>query len=187
MAADENESSNGAVPDSPKTDALDRLARELVREGWTAIPIYKGQQPVLHVFDKDVPHLGESVALVAEADTWWYRSSLGENLAPHTKPFQAAEKIARILVPYVTAIQAARTQQRRLAQAPRSGLHPPMRPEHAAIITDLQRRFPDVVCWWGAHTGEWWALLPGGTRWRLASASDPAGLVQIIAEARPRR
>ncbi|WP_344265013.1 hypothetical protein [Actinomadura napierensis] len=108
---------------------------------------------------------------------------MGEDLAPHTKPSQAAEKIARILVPYVTAIQAARTHH----QHPRSGLRPPMRLDHAAIITELQQRFPDVVCWWGAYTGEWWALLPGGTRWRLVSASDPGDLVQIIAEARSRR
>ncbi|MWA04087.1 hypothetical protein F8568_027635 [Actinomadura sp. LD22] len=167
------------------TDALDRLAKELVREGWTVVPIYKGQRPVLHVYDRDVPHLGEGIMLVpgTEAGTWWYRSSMGENLAPHTKPFQAAERIARIHTPYVAAIQAARSRHRQIAQAPKTSFHPPIRPEHATIITDLQRRFPDVVCWWGAYTGEWWALIPGGTRWRLANASDPGDLVQIIATA----
>ncbi|TMR26393.1 hypothetical protein, partial [Actinomadura geliboluensis] len=65
------------------------------------------------MFDPAVPDFGESITLVpgGTPGIWWYRSSAGEDLAPHTKPVHAAEQITRILTPYVAAVLAAKTHR----------------------------------------------------------------------------
>ncbi|TDD40593.1 hypothetical protein E1287_00955 [Actinomadura sp. KC06] len=57
-------------------------------------------------------------------------------------------------------------------------------PSHAATIAGLQERFAGVVCWWGIYTYEWWAIVPGGTQWKIVNAEDPDTLVQQILKAR---
>lgn len=167
---------------------LDRLAQEVIREGWKAVPRYDGPYPLLRVFDPAVPDLGESITLVpgTTSDIWWYRSSAGEDLAPHTKPILAAERITRILIPFVTAALAAQSHQRETAD----GLRPAPRPHpgqpHATTVADLQER-SGVICWYGTHTEEWWALIPGGTQWRIVNAPDPEALIQAVYTSRVRR
>ncbi|MEU8123915.1 hypothetical protein AB0C21_34845 [Spirillospora sp. NPDC049024] len=164
------------------TDHLDRLAREVVREGWEAVPRYEGTRPFLRVFDPAVPGFGESIALVpgAAPDLWCYRSSTGEELGPHTDPAGAAGQVTRILTPFVTAALA-----RRARRPVRSGVAlpappPDPDPSRTRTIADLHARF-GVVCWWGAHTKEWWALIPGAARWRLVNAPASEALAETIA------
>lgn len=178
MGRVEPKNTSSAVPVSSITAHLDRLAEEVVREGWTAVRCYEGPHPLIRVFDASVPHFGESVRLLpgTRSPLWWYRSSTGEDLAPHTKPILAAKRVTRILLPYVTAALAARTHQ----AAPRPRVLAEPGPSHAVTIAELQERFEGVVCWWGAATREWWAIIPGGTRWRIVNAPDPDGLLQII-------
>ncbi|MEU8802884.1 hypothetical protein [Spirillospora sp. NPDC048819] len=52
-------------------------------------------------------------------------------------------------------------------------------------IAELQERFNGVVCWWGISTKEWWALIPGGTQWKIVNAPDPDDLIQAVLKARP--
>ncbi|WP_344892254.1 hypothetical protein [Actinomadura meridiana] len=141
------------------------------------------------MFDRDVPNIGESVTLVhgTTPGLWWYRSSTGEDLAPHTQPVQAAKRVTRILIPYVTAVRAARSHQTQATGERCSP--PPARPDpsHAPTIAELQRRFAGVVCWWGAYTYEWWAIVPGGTQWKIVNAEDPDTLIQRVLNTRKRR
>lgn len=172
-----------AVPATPVTTHLDRLAEEITRKGWKAVPRYEGPQPLLHVVEPSVPEFGESVTLVpgTTCGLWWFRSSTGEDLAPHTKPDLAAARVIRILIPYVTTVLAARSHK----QAPVPAAGPD--PSHGAAIAELQARFDGVVCWWGAYTHEWWAVVPGGTQWQIVNAQDPAALARAIINARNRR
>ncbi|SFQ34465.1 hypothetical protein SAMN04489713_1285 [Actinomadura madurae] len=179
---------NAGAPISCTTVYLDQLAHEIIRQGWKAVPRYDGPHPLLRVFDPAVPDFGESITLVpgTTPDVWWYRSSTGENLAPHTKPARAAERITRILLPFVTAALAARTHQRQTSE---TGLPtPPSAPDpiRARTIAELHARF-GVISWWGTHTKEWWALLPSGTQWRLLNAPTPAALTEAILHARATR
>lgn len=174
---------------SSRNTHLDRFAEEAAREGWQVDRRYDGPQPLVHVFDRDIPELGESVTLVHDpaADVWWFRSSTGENLAPHDKPVRAAKQVTRILIPYVTAIRAARSHQTQTARP--ASLTPPAVPDpsHETTIAGLRERFPGVVCWWGTYTYEWWAIVPGGTQWKIVSAEDPDTLVHQIRKALTRR
>ncbi|TDD86688.1 hypothetical protein E1293_09250 [Actinomadura darangshiensis] len=141
------------------------------------------------MFDPDVPEFGESITLApgATSGIWWYRSSTGEDLAPHTKPIRAAERITRILIPYVTAALAARTRLREASKSPRPTPLADPDPSHAHTIAELRERFEGVVCWWGAYTKEWWAILSGGTQWEIVNAPDPDALIQLILETRAHR
>ncbi|SNS69960.1 hypothetical protein [Actinomadura mexicana] len=163
------------------TGHLDRLAHELIREGWKAVPRYDGPLPLLRVFDPAVPGLGESVTLApgSTSDAWWYRSSTGEDLAPHTSPARAAERITRILTPYVAAALAARA--RRPVRDGTALRIPPPGPDtpHTETIAYLRARF-GVLCWWGTHTKEWWALIPCAAQWRLVNAPASETLAQAI-------
>lgn len=172
-------------PPPPITAHLDRLAAEVVREGWQVVPRYDDPCPLLRVFDADVPHFGESITLVpgSTSGTWWFRSSTGEDLAPSDCPAHAAERITRILSPFVTAALAPRTRQKSAPGPPACPPEPD--PSLSATIAEVRRRFTGVVCWWGAYTGEWWALVPGGTRWRIVNARDPDKLIQAVLSARP--
>ncbi|WP_157610018.1 hypothetical protein [Spirillospora albida] len=128
-----------------------------------------------------MPQFGESIALVPASGTWWFRSSTGEHLAPYDRPVRAAERITRILTPFVTTAIAARSRQGR---AP--GRYPPEpAPSLSVTIAEVRHRLPGVVCWWGASTGEWWALVPDGTRWRIINARDPDHLIQAVLGTRP--
>ncbi|WP_433472144.1 hypothetical protein ACQPZP_25005 [Spirillospora sp. CA-142024] len=133
-----------------------------------------------------MPDFGESVTLIpgTSSNIWWYRSSTGEDLAPHTKPIRAAQRITRILTPFVTAALAARTHQRETSATALPTPPPDSDPSRARTIAELHARF-GVICWWGTHTKEWWALIPGGTRWRLVNAPDPDALARIILADRP--
>jgi hypothetical protein len=179
---------NVDAPASSITVHLDRLAQEVIREGWKAVPRYDGPCPLLRVFDPAVPDFGESISLVpgTTRDTWWYRSSTGEDLAPHTKPALAAERITRILIPYVTAALAAQTHRRQTAgeSLPTPRPHPAQ--PHAKTVADLQER-SGVICWWGTYTKEWWALVSGGTQWKIVNAPDPEALLQAVFKSRVRR
>jgi hypothetical protein len=172
---------NSAAPISSITVHLDRLAQEVIREGWKAVPRYDGPHPLLRVFDPAVPDFGESITLVpgTTRDVWWYRSSTGEDLAPHTKPIRAAERITRILIPFVTAALAARTHQQGTSGTALPTPPPDPDPSRARTIAELHARF-GVISWWGTHTKEWWALIPGGTQWRLVNAPTPDTLTQAI-------
>ncbi|GAA1872901.1 hypothetical protein [Actinomadura bangladeshensis] len=179
---------NVGAPASSITVHLDRLAQEVIREGWKAVPRYEGPCPLLRVFDPAIPDFGESISLVpgTTPDIWWYRSSAGEDLAPHTRPGLAAERITRILLPYVTAVLAAQTHRWQTSDVPISVPRPYTGQPHAKTIAGLQER-TGVICWWGTHTGEWWALVPGGTQWKIVSAPDPEALVQAVFKSRVRR
>jgi hypothetical protein len=179
---------NAGAPTSSISAHFDRLAQEVIREGWKAVPRYEGPCPLLRVFDPDVPDFGESIALVpgTTPDIWWYRSSTGEDLAPHTKPVHAAQRITRILIPYVTAALAAQTHPRTPTDEPRPIPRPHPNQPHAPTIADLQNR-SGVICWYGTATQEWWALIPGGTQWRIINAPDPEALIETIFRARARR
>ncbi|WP_067793597.1 hypothetical protein [Actinomadura formosensis] len=169
---------NAGAPISPVTVHLDRLAQEVIREGWKAVPRYDGPFPLLRVFGPAVPDFGESITSVpgTTPDIWLYRSSTGEDLAPHTEPVRAAERITRILTPYVTAALAAQTHQRGTTGAPRLTPPPDSARPFATEITESQER-SGVLCWWGACTGQWWALIPGGTQQEIINASDPEALL----------
>lgn len=176
-------------PTSFATTHLDRLSAEILREGWQTLRRYDGPHPLLRVFDPEVPHFGESVSLVHEptSRTWWYQSSTGENLAPYDRPGLAAAKITRILTPFVTAVLAARTHQTTAIELTCPDIPSAPDPAHAVTIAKLQERFAGVVCWWGISTKEWWALIPGGTRWQIVNAPTPDDLVQVILKAHPNR
>jgi hypothetical protein len=167
---------------------LDRLAQEVIREGWKAVPRYDAPYPLLRVFDPAAPEFGESVTLVpgTASGIWWYRSSTGEDLAPHTRPALAAERITRILIPYVTAALAAQTHRRETDRRQRPVPRPHPDQPHATTIADLQER-SGVICWWGAYTREWWALIPGGTQWKIVNAPGPEALIEAVFRARGRR
>ncbi|WP_433461721.1 hypothetical protein [Spirillospora sp. CA-128828] len=158
-----------------------------MREGWKAVPRYDGPHPLLRVFDPAVPDFGESITLVPgrTPDIWWYQASTGEDLAPHNKPSRAAERITRILTPYVTAALAARTHQREATDERRPIPRPHPDQPRATTVAELQQR-SGVICWWGTHTEEWWALIPGGTQWKLVNAPDPDALTRAIQNARAR-
>lgn len=82
---------------------LDRLARELRREGWTTARRY-GQTPLtLRVFSESVPCLGESITVVRRRGSAvsWYRSSTGALLAPCSQVEAAAHEITALLTPWV--------------------------------------------------------------------------------------
>jgi hypothetical protein len=82
---------------------LDRLARELRREGWTTARRY-GQTPLtLRVFSASAPCLGESITVVRPrgAVVWWYRSSTGALLAPSSQVKTAAVETTALLTPWV--------------------------------------------------------------------------------------
>lgn len=57
-------------------------------------------------------------------------------------------------------------------------------PSHETTIAGLHERFAGVVCWWGAYTYEWWAIVPGGARWKIVNAEDPDTLGHQILKAR---
>ncbi|MFI0408311.1 hypothetical protein [Actinomadura sp. 3N508] len=139
----------------------------------------------MRVTEASIPEFGESVRLVpgTKSGLWWFRSSTGEDLAPHTRPDVAAARVIRILIPYVTTILAARSHQGPGAGGARPA--PPAQPDRSdgAVIAELQARFDGVVCWWGASTNEWWAVVPGGTRWQIVHAADPPGLARAVIEA----
>lgn len=160
-----------AVP-FPITVHLDRLAEEAACKGWKPVPRYGGPHPLLRVFAPDVPQFGESITLVPglTPDIWCYRSSTGEHLVPHTRPARAAEHITRILLPYVTAVRAARSHQTRASGLPSPA--PPAEPDpsHAPAAAELQQRFASVICRRGPLTCEWWAIVPGEPRWKIVSA-----------------
>ena len=181
----ESKNLNAGVPTSSIAVHLDRLAQEVIHEGWKAVPRYDGPCPLLRVFDPAVPDLGESITLVpgTTPDIWWYRSSTGEDLAPHTRPVRAAERITRILIPYVTAALAAQSHRQERPDTPRPVPRPHPNQPHAATIADLQNR-SGVICWYGTCTQEWWALLPGGTRWQIVNAPDPETLIERIFKGR---
>jgi hypothetical protein len=44
-----------------------------------------------------------------------------------------------------------------------------------------------VICWWGAYTREWWAVIPGGTHWKIVNVPDPEALIEAVFKARGRR
>jgi hypothetical protein len=178
---------NVGAPTSSITPHLDRLAHEVIREGWKAVPRYDGPHPLLRVFDPAVPDFGESITLVpgTTPDIWWFRSSTGEDLAPHTKPVRAAERITRILIPFVTAALAARTHHRGPDGTMLPTPPPDPDPSRARVIAELHARF-GVISWWGTHTREWWALIPGGTQWKLVNGPDPAALTRAILNVRAR-
>ncbi|TYB42512.1 hypothetical protein FXF69_32475 [Actinomadura chibensis] len=177
------------VPASSRKFHLDRFADEAVQEGWQVARRYDGPQPLVHVYDRDIPEFGESITLAPDLapNRWWFRSSTGEDLAPHTKPAQAAKQVTRILIPYVTAVRAARSHQTQTTRRPSSTPPAVPDPTHATAIAGLHERFAGVVCWWGAYTYEWWAIVPGGTRWKIVSAEDPDTLVHLILKARNQR
>ncbi|MFG2248184.1 hypothetical protein [Spirillospora sp. NPDC048823] len=179
----------GSSPTSSVTTHLDRLSTEVIREGWQTLRRYDGPHPLLRVFDPAVPHFGESVSLVHESTsrTWWYQSSTGENLAPYNRPGLAAARITRILIPFVTAVLAARTHRETAIDVTCPDIPSAPDPAQAVTVAKLQERFAGVICWWGLSTKEWWALIPGGTQWQIVNAADPDDLVQAVLEARPER
>ncbi|NDU74521.1 hypothetical protein GWI34_18060 [Actinomadura sp. DSM 109109] len=147
------------------------------------MPRYGGPIPLLRVFDPAVPGFGESVTLAPgpAPRAWRYRSSTGEDLAPHTDPVHAAGRITRILTPYVAAALAARARR-----PVRDGVALPVPPpgpgtSHTETIAYLHARF-GVMCWWGTHTKEWWALIPCAPQWRLVNAPASETLAQAIIE-----
>ncbi|WP_242911413.1 hypothetical protein [Actinomadura terrae] len=167
-----------AFPAAFITGHLDRLAQECVRQGWQVAPQYAETYPLLRIFDPAAPHIGESATLVPGSATgvWKYRSSTGEDLAPHDAPARAAAKITRILTPYITAALAPRTEQ------PQAHDTPP--PDHEpTTISELQERYAGVICWWGISTSEWWALIPRGPQWKIVSAPDTNSLIQAVIKA----
>ncbi|MGI5422181.1 hypothetical protein [Actinomadura luteofluorescens] len=180
---------NVAAPTSSITPHLDRLVEAVVREGWQAVPRYDGPRPLVHVFDRDAPQFGESITLAPGPvpRVWWFRSSTGENLALHTDPSQAARQITRILIPYVTAIRAARSHRAQRAGTPSPTPPAVPDPAHVTTIAELEKRFAGLVCWWGRYTYEWWAIVPGGTQWTIVNAEEPDSLLHEILRARKRR
>ncbi|MFG2017852.1 hypothetical protein [Actinomadura geliboluensis] len=88
----------------------------------------------------------------------------------------------------MAAVLAAKTHRRETTGEQRPLPLPRPHPDQppAKTIADLQDR-SGVICWWGSHTEEWWALVPGGTQWQIVSAPDPESLIETIAIARARR
>ncbi|NKZ05245.1 hypothetical protein [Actinomadura latina] len=86
----------------------------------------------------------------------------------------------------MTAALAAQTHRRDTADHPRPAPRPHPDQPRATTIADLQAR-SSVICWYGARTAEWWALIPGGTQRRIVNAPDPEALIETIFKARARR
>ncbi|GAA2441041.1 hypothetical protein GCM10010191_66430 [Actinomadura vinacea] len=76
---------------------LDRLARELRRQGWATERRYGQNPPVLHVFPKSAPLVGDSISVVREPKLWWFRSSTGAWLGQCTQPWRAADSITMLM------------------------------------------------------------------------------------------
>ena len=76
---------------------LDRLARELRREGWWTVARYNQDPPVLHVVPPDAPKVGDSIMVVKGPVFWWYQSSTGAWLGPCYEPWRAAESVTALM------------------------------------------------------------------------------------------
>lgn len=151
---------------------LMRLDEELHRLGWATSPRYGDALPSLLVYCAQTPHFGETVTVRegARPGEWWYVASGGERLAAYPNAALAAAKVTSTLLPWVNAALG----------------HPPS-PEQPLTIFELRRRLPDVPCWWGNRTREWWAMVGKGDDFRLVHAATVDELAQAIADARRRR
>ncbi|MFC5754986.1 hypothetical protein [Actinomadura rugatobispora] len=76
---------------------LDRLARELRRQGWATERRYGQEPPVLHVFSKNAPVVGDSILVVRGPGLWWFQSSTGAWLGQCTQPWRAADSVTALL------------------------------------------------------------------------------------------
>ena len=50
-----------------------------------------------------------------------------------------------------------------------------------SISVQIEARFPGVRCWWGLHTGHWWAYVPTRRGGRLVEAATGEALMALLA------
>ncbi|MEO3829095.1 hypothetical protein [Actinomadura sp. B10D3] len=62
-----------------------------------------GPRRLLRVYSKCTPTIGESVSVAWGNGTWWYQSSTGLWLTPCRDVELAADKLAILLTPWVSA------------------------------------------------------------------------------------
>ncbi|MGK5555250.1 hypothetical protein ACSNOI_26895 [Actinomadura kijaniata] len=102
------------LPASPVLDAwrarrrLDRLARALRARGWVAEPRYADLPPLLRVYAREVPAIGDSVLAVRHLDGWWFRSGTGVLVGPCAHAEFAAERVGLLLTPWGVAALTGR-------------------------------------------------------------------------------
>ncbi|MEU8804779.1 hypothetical protein [Spirillospora sp. NPDC048819] len=82
---------------------LTRLAHVLRRDGWTTQLRTTGHHPLLRVYAKAAPTIGESVAVAWGNGAWWYQSSTGLWLTPCNHVRVTADKLNILLTPWVSA------------------------------------------------------------------------------------
>ncbi|MFI0447440.1 hypothetical protein [Actinomadura sp. 6N118] len=154
---------------SSPTVHLDRLADALARKGLPTLPRYEDDPQRLRVYIPSATHIGETIAVDPgpSPDEWWYRTSTGILIGPHSDLAAAAETIALLLGPWLPAAWG-------------------IAPDQAMTVSEVRRRFPGVSCWWGIYSQQWWALIPRGASSRLVSAITLDALARAISRARPR-
>ncbi|MEV4253791.1 hypothetical protein AB0J52_11555 [Spirillospora sp. NPDC049652] len=151
---------------------LMRLDEELRRLGWATSPRFGDTLPSLLVYCAQTPNFGETVTVQpgTRPGQWWYVASGGERLADYPNAALAAAKLTSTLLPWV-----------------RAALGQPPSPSQPLTIFELRRRLPDVPCWWGHRTREWWAMVGKGDDFRLVHAATVDELARAIAAAQQRR
>ncbi|MFI0487201.1 hypothetical protein [Actinomadura sp. 9N215] len=82
---------------------LARLAHALRRDGWTTEIRTGRHRPMLRVYPKDAPTIGESISVAWGNGEWWYQSSTGLWLTPCNRVDLAADKLNILLTPWVSA------------------------------------------------------------------------------------
>ncbi|RFU36831.1 hypothetical protein DZF91_36080 [Actinomadura logoneensis] len=164
---------NDAAPRSQARlpSGLVRLDEELRRLGWATSPRFGDSLPSLLVYCAQTPHFGETVTVRpgTRPGQWWYVASGGERLADYPDAALAAARLTSTLLPWVRAALG----------------HPPS-PSQPLTIFELRRRLPDVPCWWGHRTREWWAMVGEGDDFRLVHAATVDDLARAIATAQQR-
>lgn len=82
---------------------LARLAHAARRDGWTTEVRTGGHRPILRVYSKNAPTIGESIAVVWGNGAWWYQASTGVWLTPCKRVDLATYKLSILLTPWVSA------------------------------------------------------------------------------------
>lgn len=82
---------------------LTLLALVMRRDGWRTQLRMTGPRQLLRVYSKCTPTIGESVSVAWGNSTWWYQSSTGLWLTPCRNVDLAADKLAILLTPWVSA------------------------------------------------------------------------------------
>lgn len=82
---------------------LTLLSLVMRRNGWKTQLRTTGPRRLLRIYSKCTPTIGESVSVAWGNGAWWYQSSTGLWLTPCRRVELAADKLAILLTPWVSA------------------------------------------------------------------------------------